>query len=342
MSILIAIFAVGLLIALHEVGHFAIARSMGMKVTRFSIGFFKTLWSWQSKKSGTTYQIGALPLGGFVQIRGMNPFEEDAETDPDAYLNKPVWRRALVLLAGPTANLVIAWLVLFLLYSTTGNPQYVDRSGVGILVPDSPADKAGLESGDEILSLNGETLNTWDDLTSRLRTHPDQPVQLEVKREGTTFLVEVTPLSSNGVGKIGIGQPQEVVSLPVHIAAVGAAVKCYQVVVGSISSLVQLVTGETSDVQAVGPVGIVKMAANTLDTGFKEFLALVSYLSLMLFVFNLLPLPALDGGRGALLLYEAVARRRVSPKFDVIVNSAGFFLLIGLLLFMTVRDIFFG
>lgn len=341
MSILIAIFAVGLLIALHEVGHFVLARQMGMKVTRFSVGFFKTLWSWRSPKSGTTYQIGALPLGGFVQIAGMNPFEEGVESDPDAYLNKPVWRRALVLLAGPVANLLIAWTLLFLLYATMGNPQYVDQAGVGIVVPGSPAAKAGLEPGDQILSVNGEKVVTWEDLTSRLRKHPGETVQLAVKRGETSFLVDVTPELSNGVGKIGIGQPSVVVTLPVHSAAVGAAVKCYQVVAGSLTSLAQMITGKAAEVEAVGPVGIVKMAATTLDSGFKEFLALVSYLSLMLFVFNLLPLPALDGGRGMFLVWEAVTRRRVSPKVDVIVNSAGFFLLIGLLLLLTVSDLFF-
>ena len=341
MSKIVAIFVVGVLIALHEVGHFVLARRMGMKVIRYSVGFFKPLWSWKSPKTGIAYQVGMLPLGGFVQIAGMNPFEEGAKTDPDAYMNKPAWRRALVLLAGPVANLFIGWIVLFFLYATTGYPQYVDKSGVGIVAPDSPAAKAGLEPGDEILSLNGEALDTWEDLTSRLRKYPEKTVQLSVRRDGTTFLVEVTPRSENGVGKIGIGQPQEEVSMPVHSAALGAAVKCYQVVVGSLTSLVKMVSGDTAGVEAVGPVGIVKMAAAALDSGLKQFLALVSYLSLMLFVFNLLPLPALDGGRGIFLLYEVVARRPVSPKVDVIVNTSGFFLLIGLLLLLTAKDIFF-
>jgi regulator of sigma E protease len=111
------------------------------------------------------------------------------------------------------------------------------------------------------------------------------------------------------------------------------------VVGDSLKSLGKLVTGKSDDVEAIGPVGIVKMAASTFETGFREFLALVSYLSLMLFMFNLLPLPALDGGRGVFLIYEAIARRRVNPRVDVLVNSAGFFLLVGLLLFVTVREV---
>lgn len=342
MNNLVAILGVGLLIALHELGHFTAARKMGMRVLRFSVGFFKTIWSWTSKRSGTIYQIGVVPLGGFVQIAGMNPFDEEAKNDPNAYLNKPIWRRALVLIAGPGANLLIAWLMLFILYATTGNPQHVDQSGVGIVMPESPASKAGLESGDQILSVNGEKVVTWGDLTSRLQKHPDQPIQLEIKREETKFLTTVIPKSVNGVGKIGIGQPLEEVSLPVHTAAVAAALECYQVVEGSLVSIGKLVTNNAGDVQAGGPVEIVRQAAISLDSGIKAFFAFLSYLSLMLFIFNLLPLPALDGGRGVFLLYEAVARRRVPPKVDVWINTAGFFLLIGLLLLLTVRDIFGG
>ena len=342
MNNLVAILGVGLLIALHELGHFSAARRMGMRVLRFSVGFFKTIWSRTSKKSGTVYQIGLLPLGGFVQIAGMNPFDEEAKSDPNAYLNKPIWRRFVVLIAGPGANLLIAWLMLFFLYAGAGNPQPVDRSGVGIVVPDSPAAEAGLESGDRILSVNGEKVVTWGDLTSRLQKHPEEPVRLEVKREETVFLTTVTPKSVNGVGKIGIGQPQEEVSLPVHTAALAAGIKCYQVVEGSLVSIGKLVTGSSGDVQAGGPVEIVRQAAISLDSGLKSFFAFLSYLSLMLFIFNLLPLPALDGGRGVFLLYEAVTRRRVPPKVDVWVNTAGFFILIGLLLLLTVRDIFGG
>ena len=149
----------------------------------------------------------------------------------------------------------------------------------------------------------------------------------------------MTPENVGGVGKIGIGQPQVEVWLPVHVAALGAMTKCVEVIGGSLASLGKLVVGQSDEVETVGPVGIVQMAATTFDTGFREFLALVAYLSLMLFLFNLLPLPALDGGRGMFLLYEAISRRRVNPKVDVVVNSTGFFILVGLLLFMTVRDV---
>lgn len=339
MSIVISIFAVGMLIVLHELGHFTAARQMGMRVLRFSIGFFNAVWSHTSKKSGTVYQIGVLPLGGGVQIKGMNPFEEDANTDPASYQNKSILRRAYVLLAGPGANLAVAFIILFVLYASSGTPQYLDKSGVGSVVPGSPAEEAGLLKGDEIIAANRKPLEKWEDLTRELRASPDKEVRLDVKRDNAMLVLNVTPMNENGIGKIGIAQPVEYVPMPVHLAAIGSAVKCGEVIKGSLLSIASLLSFNTDEVQAVGLPGIIKMTASSLDSGVKEFFALTAYISLMLFLFNLLPLPALDGGRGVFLLYEAVFRRKVNPKVDVIVNSTGFLLLVGLLIFMSIRDI---
>ena len=338
MSVSFAIVALGVLIVLHELGHFWVARAMGMRVVRFSVGFFRGIWSYTSKKSGTVYQLGIMPLGGFVQIKGMNPFEEDAHTDPASYQNQSVLRRFLVLLAGPGANLIAAFLTLFILYASSGTPRYLDKAGVGTVVPGSPAATAGLEQGDEILTADGKPLGSWEDLTTVLRASPGRKVALEVRRDESRMVLFVTPKDENGIGKIGIGQPQEFIAMPVHLAAVAAAIKCYQVVAGSLVSIGKMVTFQTSEVQAVALPGIVKMAANALDTGLREFFAFLAYLSLMLFLFNLLPFPALDGGRGIFLLYEVITRRKVNAKVDVIVNSVGFFLLLGLLIVMSIRD----
>lgn len=341
MSIFIAILSLGLLVALHEMGHFFAARLSGMKILRFSVGFFHPIASWTSKKTGTIYQLGAVPLGGFVQIKGMNPFEEGAYEDPASYQTKSAWRRASVLFAGPLANLVVAWAVLFGLYMA-GNPEPVNESRVGYTVPGEPAAQAGILSGDQVLSLNGKPLATWQDLATALHAHPDKEVTLDIQRGEERILFKVTPANKNGIGLIGIGQATRMVYLPPHIAMVAAGIKCYQVIAINVSALASLASGAASDVQPVGPVGIVKMAATTLDSGFRQFLALVAFLSIMLFAFNLLPIPALDGGRAVFLLIEVLTGRAISPRIDVTVNAIGFLLLIGLLAFMSVKELFLG
>jgi regulator of sigma E protease len=339
MNLLIAILAVGLLIALHEAGHFALARGTGMKVLKYSIGFFFPLLSWQSRTSGTVYQLGALPLGGFVQIKGMNPFEDGAYEDPESYQNKSPWRRILVIVAGPLSNLFVAWLVFFFLY-LIGQPERINEPLIGKVVPGDPAAEAGMQEGDRVIAVNGERLTTWTDLASRINAHPGDEVTLEVQRGTAHFAIEITPKNKGGVGLIGIGQATEKVILNPGAAVIAAGAKCATLVRGTLAAIGALVSGANQNMQAVGPVGIIRMAASTLESGVSEFLALVAYLSVMFFLFNLLPVPALDGGRLLFLALEVVSRRRINPKFDAVINTIGLILLLGLFLIITIKELF--
>ncbi len=341
MNIIIAIIAVGLLIALHEAGHFALARGTGMKVLKYSIGFFFPLLSWRSHKTGTVYQVGALPLGGFVQVKGMNPFEEDAFEDPESYQNKSSWRRILVIVAGPLFNLLIAWLVFFFLY-LVGQPERINEPVIGTVVPDNPAAGAGMQEGDRVVAVNGEPVTTWTELASRINARPEEQIALEVQRDKGQFTLEVTPKNKGGVGLIGIGPATEEVVLPPGAAMLAAGTKCADLISGTLSAIGALISGTNSNMQAVGPVGIIRIAASTLESGVREFLALVAYLSVMFFLFNLLPVPALDGGRLLFLLLEVVFRRRINPKFDAVINTIGLFLLLGLFLIITIKELFLG
>jgi regulator of sigma E protease len=342
MSLVIAIFGIGILIALHELGHLFAARAMGMKVVRYSVGFFWPLVKWTSKRTGITWQIGAVPLGGFVQIKGMNPFEDRAFEDADSYQVKSAWRRALVILAGPATNFLLAFLIFFGLF-LVGSPEPLDVSRIGNVLPDRPAAAAGLRNGDRVVTFDGEAIATWEELVSRLHASPEKPVVLSIERDGERFEVRLTPESRDGVGLIGIEQPtRRTDALGPGTAAWAALVKCGLITGGSLAALASLVTGSAGNVQTVGPVGIVKMARTAIEIGVDRFLDLMGMLSLMLFLFNLLPLPALDGGRGLMILWEGISRRRVAPKVDALVNTIGFFLLIGLILVISVKEIVFG
>lgn len=341
MSIAIAILAIGILIALHELGHFWAARLMGMKVEKFSVGFFFPIAKWTSKKTGIVYQIGAVPLGGFVQIKGMNPFEDDAFEDPASYQMKSAWRRAVVILAGPVANFVIAFALYFGL-GIAGLPEDLDESGVGEVIAGAPAAEAGLQAGDDILEVNGEEIATWTGLVDKLQSSPGQELELLILRDGERITLPVTPRDDNGVGRIGIYPPTRLVHLGPWTAAKASFSKCVGLIEDTVVGLAGMIAGTAKDVSPVGPVGIVKMAAAALNTGVNHFFSLMAYLSVMLFMFNMFPLPALDGGRGVFLLYEVVTRRRVNKKVDAVVNTVGFFILIALLLLITGKELIFG
>lgn len=341
MSWLIVIIALGILVVIHEFGHFWVARILGMKVIKYSVGFFKPIFTWTSKKTDITYQLGSVPLGGYVQVKGMNPFEEGAFDDPDSYQMKSPWKRGLVIIAGPFANLLTAWVILFSVVALVGLPNAVDKSGVGQVLPNTPAAKANLQETDEILRVNGEKVVTFNDLVVQIGQNPGKKVMLLVGRDGRRFPVAITPEDVNGVGKIGIYPPTETVRLPMGQAAGFAINKCVTVLSDSLSGLWGLITRTQKDVQAVGPPGIIKMAKTQYDSGATSFLAFMSYISLMLFLFNLLPIPALDGGRTVFLLYEVITRKRVNKKVDAAVNTAFFFLLMALLVTISIKEIFF-
>ena len=341
-SWIVIIISLGFLVAFHEFGHYGIARLLGMKVVKYSIGFFKPIFSWTSQKTGTIYQIGALPLGGFVQVKGMNPFEEGAFTDSDSYQMFSPWKRSLVIVAGPIANLLIAWLVVFALKGISGYPEELNEAGVGKLVPEAPAEQVGLETGDRILSINDVKVTTFDDVVEQIGKNGGKKTALLIQRDGRRFPVTITPEDQGGVGKIGVYPPTRTVRVPMGEAARFATLKCIQVLGDTLGALWGMITRTRDDVQASGPPKILKEAKVQFDYGPTYFLSFMSFISLMLFLFNLLPVPALDGGRTVFLLYEVITRKRVNKKFDAMVNTAFFFLLVTLLVIISVKEIFFG
>jgi regulator of sigma E protease len=190
-----------------------------------------------------------------------------------------------------------------------------------------------------VLTIDGESIETWEQLAAGMHDRPGKRCELMVRRAGQTLRIEVTPEDKGGQGRIGIGPASDLVQLPLGQALGTAAVRSAQLTIGTLVGLAKLATGQAKGVETSGIVGIVDMARSSLDLGVRRFLDFIAYLSLVLFLFNLLPLPALDGGRITFLLFEMISRRRVPAKVDVWVNSVGFFLLLGLMLWLTGKDI---
>ena len=339
-GILLAVVAISLLIVVHEGGHFLVARLFGMRVLRFSLGFGKTLLSW--KRGGTLYHVAAVPLGGFVQIAGMDPSEKAEDpNDPALYPNRPAWQRGLTIAAGPLANYLCASLLVFVYVMAFGMPTDF-RPGIAMVVEGSPAAQAGLKDRDLLVSVDGKPVTKAEDILPVVRASQGRPIPIVVVRQGTQVRVVVTPKKQDdGIYRIGV-VPAEIASgrRPAGIGEGAWDALRFPVMQSAtmLSGLYLMIRGKVKP-DVAGPVGIVRAVAQSTRSGAEEVLQLIAVISVALGLFNLLPVPALDGGRLVFLGVEIVSRRRVRPQVEAAVHTVGFVLLLGLLLLVTVKDI---
>lgn len=366
MSIVAAIVALCVVIILHELGHYLAAVWTGMKVDRFSVfGIGPTilkLGTWR----GTEFVISAIPFGAFVLIRGMDigeqeqaltgdPIDEDAwaKANPAApaatkaashnYRDKPLWARAVVLLGGPLANYLTAMLLFFGLFAAAGTTGPATRIDIGQVVEGQPAATAGLLPGDQLVAIGDQTIDPADGaqgIIDVIVAHPSEPLAVTVVRDGETLVKTVTPSEE---GKVGMGLDPHAPRIPVSIgtAAVMAVEQPIAITKSQLVGLYKLATFQLEG-RVEGPVGIVKQIKHSVERGLISFVTMTGIISTLLGMFNLLPMPALDGGRLAFLGYEAIARRRAKAHVEEMVHGYGMLALLVLLAVITVRDLFPG
>ena len=351
MSTLAAIGVLAILIFVHELGHFAAARLQGIYANKFSIGFGPILLKYQGKQ--TEYSLRALPLGGFVGFPDDDPESDIPPTDPNLLSNRPILDRAIVISAGVIANLIFAYFLLVVQVSVAGFQQIDYHPGVTVAgIADTlstAAGKAGIQANDIVLAVNKEILGEGKPaivkLMAEIQTHPNLPITFQVKRGEKTLDLQVTPdATTDGKGQIGVKLvPNADIIIDRSINLIDAlkkgAAEFERVIVLTIQGLSQLVTnfGETAT-QIAGPIKIVEIgssiAANNA-TGLLQFGALIS---VNLAVMNILPLPALDGGQLAFLLVEGLLGKPLPSKIQETVMQTGLFLLLGLGVFLVIRD----
>lgn len=335
MRYLFAIVALGLLIAFHELGHLLAARLFGIRVLQFSIGFGPPLF--KVRRGETDYTIGAVPLGGFVRIHGMNPHEEIAPDDSRAFSAKLPWQRLLVLVAGSAANYLLALVVLVALH-LAGTHVPVPMA-IGAVEPGSEAARAQLRPGDVIVSVDGEKVDQWSALVTRVNDSPDRPLVLGIARGGEQLEVRVRPRPDPaGVGRLGIHQ-QYVYRQHAFGDAVGAAFTYANRLVIEGATLMWRLVSLQGGVELSSPVGIVKQASAAASAGLDAFLRVLVAISVALAFFNLLPIPALDGGRALFVAIELASGRKVNPKVETLLHTVGFVLLIALILVVAFNDL---
>ncbi len=335
MTVLFWIFGIlglALLMVVHEGGHYLAARAFKMRVTRFSIGFGPALVRHQPKGSPTIYQIAIIPFLAYVQIAGMNPLEEIDPKDEGSYANASLLGRIVTIVAGPLANYLFASVLFFGWVMIGGMPIPTTKI---MVQPNSPAEIAQMKNGDKVVEVAGQPISEWDQMKSLISANPNKPIDIDVERDGALLHLKVTPGVDNSEGRIGVQSMH--ISRPATLReATSVAVRQPAgVVVGTMVNLGLMLTGKQKP-DLAGPVGIVRETAKAAKEGAAQFLWLLGLISAYLGAFNLLPIPALDGGRLMFLAYEATTRRRPDPKVEAQVHAVGLFMMLALVLVVTI------
>lgn len=333
MYIILAILAFGILIFVHELGHFTLAKINGVKVNEFSIGMGPKIFSKQGKE--TKYSLGLFPIGGYVSMLG----EEEAVDDERSFSNKSPLRRITIIVAGVCMNYILAICIF------TG---YIHHFGYYHTYADSvkdgsPAYEVGIEAGDKFLKVNGLRVFTRDDISIGTTLSYGNPMEVVVERNGEKKELTITPEKDEKSGAYMIGVGFTGVEKPgIGESVVESFKQTASLVSQTFKGLGMIFTGKANlKTDVGGPITIVKMSAATAKAGIWPLLYFTAFLSVNLAVFNLLPFPALDGGWTVILLIELITRRKVPNKIVEGLNYVGFMILIGLMVVVTLKDIIF-
>lgn len=352
--VLLAVLLLGFLVVAHEFGHFITARMTGIAVQEFSVGFGPRLGGWTSIKTGTKYSFRLIPMGGYCAYYG----EDDAEgrhiDEPRAYSRQPVWKRILSVAMGPGMNFIVAFVTLTLFFWIGGAGVY--ETYVSEVVQDGPAWAAGLAAGDRIVAVEGADVSGADlnELTEAIGSHTGKgTITLEILRGEERLTLEMEPFFDEALQRyrvgVGLGLREQKVKgedgelhayrLPILLTDAMSA-SWYNCVNAGKLILESLRDMMTSGQGLAGPVGTVSMISSEVRKGgFERFLELLVVISINLGVFNLLPIPGLDGSRLLFMLLEAVRRKPIPPQKEAMVHLSGLVLVFGLFVVLTFKDV---
>ena len=335
MYIIYAMLGFSLLIIVHELGHFIMAKVNGIKVEEFAIGMGPKIFSTEGKE--TKYSIGLFPIGGYVKMMG----EEEAIYDERSFSSKSPLRRISVVIAGAFMNFLLAIIIFTVFLNKFGyNLPKVDS-----LIDNMPAIEAGLKEGDKFLKVNGSKVFSSDDLTIGINLAKDNPINFLIERNGEKKEIVVTPklVEENGREKYMIGFGFEKVENPGIVQSFKQSFKETVAVINqTYKSLKMMLTGKVNFKTDVGgPVSIIRMSGEAAKNGIWNLMYFIAFISINLAVFNMLPFPALDGGWTVLLIIELITRRKVPEKIVGVMNYVGLMLLFGLMIVVTIKDVLF-
>lgn len=347
LTLLAFVVALGALVVVHELGHFGVAKRVGVKVLRFSVGWgpivARRMWG------ETEYALSAVPLGGYVKMLGEDDDTGVADEPTRSFEAQSLPRRMAIVLAGPVMNLLFAFVVYALLLGTVGMDAPSSLPLVGEVSADSPASRAGLATGDRVLTIDGRQITSWDQLAETVRGSQGKPLALRLERDGSERTVEVVPQlketktlfgeTSGNAYLIGVGIATERKHFKPLEALWRAGEQTLSVSYVVLKGFGLMLTGRVSARELGGPIAIAQTAGEQARAGLESYLTMLAFLSINLGVLNLLPIPLLDGGQLTLFGIEAVLRRPLRPRVREAAQNVGLLLLVVLMVFVIFNDL---
>lgn len=349
------VFILGVIVFIHEMGHFLVARWNKVRIEVFSIGFGPEVFGWNDRH-GTRWKVGLLPLGGYVRFFGdanaASMPGEDAPTLSEAeravsFHHKRLFQRAAIVFAGPFANFLLAIVILGVLFATIG--QRITPPDISMVKPDSAAAAAGFQPGDLILSIDGKPISRFEELQQVVRDSAGVPLTMVVRRDGREVPLVVTPRSVERTdrfgnvlrfGELGVGRTGVVYVRLNPLAAVGAAVaETYNLTAGTVDAIAQMIAGTRSSDDLGGPIRIAQVAGEVAQDGFITIFWFMAVLSINLGLINLMPVPLLDGGHLLFYAFEAIRGRPLGDRAQEYGFRIGIALLLSLMVFATWNDL---
>ncbi len=328
-------------VTVHEYGHYITAKLLGVQVHEFAFGMGPVIK--QVKKNNMLWSWRLIPIGGFCRLAGMDEEEDDEEVIPGMGFNEqPAWKRFFILLNGALFNIILA-LILSTMFLWLNGVIDTEHAVIGEVLPDLPAMKAGIKTGDEILSVNNMKVTKWREMSDKIKSESidseNHSVTLEILRDGKILTLDLVIPFNEEYGRPMLGVTPANVRYGFLRACKSSAGFIYRVTALSLRGIADLVLRK-QEIEVTGPVGIASMSGQAIRSGFWGFIMFIAIVSLNLGIFNLFPIPALDGGRILFVLLEIILRRRLPERVENWIHTAGFVFLITLIILITFHDIY--
>ena len=335
MTLILMVVIFLILIFPHELGHFLAAKISGMRVEKFSLGFGPKLWG--TKKNETEYAISLIPIGGYVKIAGMAPGEQQAE---GGFYSKSLSKKLAVIFCGPAMNFLVGILLFSFIFMIGFQATDLESPVVGEVIEASPAQEAGIKLGDKILSINGHKVDEWQQIANFIQGEGEKELQILILRDKDTLITKIKPKYYPEYQRslIGISPSTKFIRYD-PLTSIGLGVQRVVFLIELIfRTLGGMITGETP-AQFTGPIGIAQYVGKASKLGVIPFVSLTALLSVNLGLFNLFPIPALDGGRILFILVGEICRRPAKIEFQEFIHYIGFLILIIFMFLVTYQDI---